>query len=163
MTLKEKAEAVREAIRMARGVFVPPSDHTGEQVLTFLAGCADAIDPPDPSPAPKTTPPTTLDRETLGRIVRDTWVRWACAQRDPKASWLVTWDGLPESDREVDRLIGEAIQRAVFAGRPALDVETLVEVVRAELHTHRAEHPETQSRAIVRAVLDALAGTKKEA
>jgi len=56
-----------------------------------------------------------IDREVLGRIVRDTWVKWASEQPDTKPSWLVPWG--PELDpgqREVDCLIGEAVARAVW-------------------------------------------------
>lgn len=57
-----------------------------------------------------------VDREALGRLVREVWVTWAREQPDPKPSWLVGWDDLPEPDREVDRRIGEALYR-----RGALD------------------------------------------
>ena len=50
-----------------------------------------------------------LDRETLGKIVRATWIEWAKEQPNPKPSWLVEWDNLNEPDQEVDRRIGEAI------------------------------------------------------
>jgi hypothetical protein len=50
-----------------------------------------------------------MNRDDLGRIVREAWCRWACAQPDPKPSWLVPWESLPESDREADRLIAEAV------------------------------------------------------
>jgi hypothetical protein len=56
-------------------------------------------------------------REELGRCVRDAWVKWALEQGDPSPSWLVTWDGLDESDpvdagqREADMRIGEAMAR----------------------------------------------------
>jgi hypothetical protein len=46
------------------------------------------------------------DREMLGRAVREEWILWAKEQPDPKASWLVGWEGLSEPDREVDRRIG---------------------------------------------------------
>jgi 5-methylcytosine-specific restriction endonuclease McrA len=32
------------------------------------------------------------DREQLGRLVRQVWVRWASEQRRPKRSWLVGWE-----------------------------------------------------------------------
>ena len=50
-----------------------------------------------------------LDREALGRRVREVWIAWACRQPAPKPSWLVPWEELPEPDREVDRQIGEII------------------------------------------------------
>jgi hypothetical protein len=57
----------------------------------------------------------STDREALGRLVRDTWTRWAAEQPDPKASWLVPWEALSEPEREVDRLIGEAVAVHVLA------------------------------------------------
>lgn len=50
-----------------------------------------------------------IDREELGRVVREVWMEWAREQPDPKPSWLTPWDGLSEPDREVDRRIGEAL------------------------------------------------------
>ncbi|MDR3502895.1 MAG: hypothetical protein P4L79_09955 [Legionella sp.] len=64
--------------------------------------------------------PLPFDRETLGRMVREAWVRWAQAQPAPKPSWLVAYDDLPESDREADRQIGEAIARFTLIGDAAL-------------------------------------------
>lgn len=52
-----------------------------------------------------------IDRERLGRIVRDVWIEWAKEQPAPKPSWLVPWEGLSEPDREVDRRIGERLAR----------------------------------------------------
>ena len=57
------------------------------------------------------TPEPALDRETLGQKVRQVWIDWASEQPDPKASWLVPWEGLSEPDREVDRRIGETLAR----------------------------------------------------
>lgn len=51
-------------------------------------------------------PPT---RDQLGRFVRDNWLLWARAQPKPKPSWLVEWEHLAEPEKEVDRLIGEAL------------------------------------------------------
>lgn len=48
-------------------------------------------------------------REARGKRVREVWIAWAREQANPKASWLVSWDDLPEPDRQVDRLIGEAL------------------------------------------------------
>jgi hypothetical protein len=50
-----------------------------------------------------------MDRDKLGRVVRDAWVRWAKMQPDPKPSWLVPYDELSEPDREADRQIGIAV------------------------------------------------------
>lgn len=55
--------------------------------------------------------PLPIDRETLGRMVREAWVRWAQTQPDPKLSWLAPYDELSEPDKEADRQIGEAIAR----------------------------------------------------
>lgn len=56
----------------------------------------------------------TMDRDLLGRVVRDAWVKWASEQPDVKPGWLVPWDDMPEGpDKEVDRLIGEAVEREV--------------------------------------------------
>jgi hypothetical protein len=54
-----------------------------------------------------------IDREALGRLVRDEWIAWAKEQPNPKRSWLLPWEELPEPDREVDRRIGERLARAV--------------------------------------------------
>jgi hypothetical protein len=58
-----------------------------------------------------------LDREALGRLVRDEWVRWAREQPNPKPSWLTPWSDLSESEREVDRRIGERVANAVRQAR----------------------------------------------
>jgi hypothetical protein len=57
------------------------------------------------------------DRDTLGRVVREAWVRWAHTQPDPKPTWLVPWEGLSEPDREADRQIGEAVRDYLEDGR----------------------------------------------
>jgi hypothetical protein len=51
----------------------------------------------------------TDDREPLGRIVREAWVKWASEQEDPKPSWLTGWDELDAGQREVDMRIGAAV------------------------------------------------------
>lgn len=62
-----------------------------------------------------------IDRETLGRMVREAWIRWAQTQPAPKSSWLVPYDGLAEHDKEADRQIGEAVAKwtLVHAGARA--------------------------------------------
>jgi hypothetical protein len=55
--------------------------------------------------------PLPLDRDMLGRMVREAWVRWAETQPDPKPSWLLPYDDLAEPDKEADRQIGEAVAR----------------------------------------------------
>lgn len=52
-----------------------------------------------------------LDRDLLGRMVREAWVKWARTQPDPKPSWLVPYDELSETDKEADRQIGEHVAR----------------------------------------------------
>ncbi len=55
----------------------------------------------------------SLDRETLGRVVREAWV--ACkleevAQGIPvRGDHLVEWDRLPEREKEAARRIGETV------------------------------------------------------
>lgn len=51
----------------------------------------------------------SIDRDFLGSLVRHTWVEWAKKQNDPKPLWLVPWSELDEDNKEVDRLIGEAV------------------------------------------------------
>lgn len=57
-----------------------------------------------------------VDREGLGRRVRDVWLEWASEQPGPELSWLTPWEELTESEREVDRRIGEALAASVYAG-----------------------------------------------
>lgn len=63
-----------------------------------------------------TPTPLPYDRDTLGRFVREAWVRWARTQPDPKPSWLVPYDLLDEPDKEADRQIGEALARWTIIG-----------------------------------------------
>lgn len=51
-------------------------------------------------------------RELLGRLVRQTWVNWACEQPDPKSSWLLPWEELDDGQREVDMRIGTVLFEA---------------------------------------------------
>jgi len=51
-------------------------------------------------------------REPLGRMVRDTWIRWASEQPDARPSWLLPWEELDAGQREVDMRIGAAIARS---------------------------------------------------
>lgn len=74
------------------------------QLRTVLGG--DAVMSADTSDVGLT------ERERLGRLVREVWIEWAREQPDPKPSWLVEWDDLPEPDREVDRRIGERLVAA---------------------------------------------------
>ena len=52
------------------------------------------------------------EHEDLGRLVRETWVKWASGQPDPKPSWLTGWDELDAGQREVDCRIGETVAAA---------------------------------------------------
>lgn len=65
--------------------------------------------------------PLPFDRETLGRAVRDAWVRWARAQPEPKPSWLelVPFEQMGEVDKEAERQIGESVARMVLVGDAA--------------------------------------------
>ena len=63
--------------------------------------------------------PIPFDRDTLGRFVREAWVRWAQTQPNPKPSWLAPYDDLSEPDKEADRQIGEAIARWTLIGDSA--------------------------------------------
>lgn len=56
-------------------------------------------------------PVQPLDRDTLGRMVREAWVRWAEQQPTPKPSWLLPYNELSEPDKEADRQIGETIAK----------------------------------------------------
>lgn len=47
--------------------------------------------------------------ESLGQLVRETWIEWAQEQPDPKPSWLTPWDDLDEGQREVDTRIGATV------------------------------------------------------
>lgn len=63
--------------------------------------------------------PLPFSREELGRRVRETWVRWAKEQLNPKPSWLVPWGELSDPDKEVDRRIGEDVARWTMLGLAA--------------------------------------------
>jgi hypothetical protein len=44
-----------------------------------------------------------------GKLVRDTWVKWAKKQENPKPHHLIPWKKLDAKNKEVDELIGEAV------------------------------------------------------
>jgi hypothetical protein len=70
---------------------------------------------------------TPEQREFVGKLVRRVWVGWAKEQPNPKPSWLVPYEELPEPDKEVDRRIGETV--AMFAvGAWHADGDTVVEI-----------------------------------
>lgn len=68
--------------------------------------------------------PLPFDRDTLGRFVREAWVRWAETQPNPKPSWLVPYEELSDADQEADRQIGEAVARWTFIGDAAISALT---------------------------------------
>ena len=104
----------------------------------------------------------TNDRNDLGRNVRDVWVAWASRQLNPKPSWLVQWDGLDESDREVDRQIGEALYARGAADIAARDSEiaTLVGLLREVLDSDSDAVKETELGDRIRAALENNRGGK---
>jgi len=57
------------------------------------------------------------DREALGKEVRAVWIGWAKEQPLVKPSWLAPWEELSESDREVDRRIGERLYSMGLAAK----------------------------------------------
>lgn len=71
-------------------------------------------------------------RDFLGRVVREAWVSWAERQPNPKASWLVPWADLSESDREADRCIGESVAGCVAHNLAALRQSLASAEARAE-------------------------------
>ena len=52
-----------------------------------------------------------LNRDYLGSLVRQSWVKWAENHPSPKPTWLVPYDLLDEPDKEVDRQIGVDLAR----------------------------------------------------
>jgi hypothetical protein len=60
-----------------------------------------------------------FDRDVLGRMVREAWVRWAQTQSNPKPSWLAPYEDLDEAGKEADRQIGENVARWTLAGDAA--------------------------------------------
>lgn len=50
-----------------------------------------------------------MNRDELGRLVRETWVKYCIETGDVKPSHLLPYDALSEWDKEADRRIGEAV------------------------------------------------------
>lgn len=50
--------------------------------------------------------------EEFGRLVRETWIRWAQEQPDvdEHPNWLTPWDGLTAREKEVDLRIARAVR-----------------------------------------------------
>jgi hypothetical protein len=70
-----------------------------------------------------------MDREALGRRVREVWIAWAKEQPAPKASWLLPWEELSEPDREVDRRIGATIAaEALEAAADLIEAEAKLDM-----------------------------------
>lgn len=42
-------------------------------------------------------------------MVRQVWIDWAKEQKNPKKSWLLSWEELDEGQKEVDMRIGETL------------------------------------------------------
>jgi hypothetical protein len=51
----------------------------------------------------------TIDRESLGRKVREIEIAYGKEQHEPNPIWLVPWEQLHESDKEVCRRVGEQL------------------------------------------------------
>jgi hypothetical protein len=56
-----------------------------------------------------------MTRDELGRLVRETWVRYCIETGDTKPSHIAPYDELSEWDKEADRRIGEAVVQAYLA------------------------------------------------
>ena len=104
------AELVREYQREGCGT---PCDHADPAdcdcaALALAALPAPHVTKQEPSAAGRAdgARPLPYDRDTLGRFVREAWVRWAETQPAPKPSWLVPYDDLAEPDKEADRRTG---------------------------------------------------------
>jgi hypothetical protein len=50
--------------------------------------------------------------DDLGKLVRDTWIEWAKEQSNPKASWIVPYEGLSQPDKVADIRTGTADEEA---------------------------------------------------
>lgn len=55
-----------------------------------------------------------FDRETLGRVVREAWVKRAMQLKDTNVDHLVPFHHLKEVDKETDRQIGETVATFVM-------------------------------------------------
>lgn len=68
-----------------------------------------------------------MDRETLGRVVRQAWVEYCQEIGDTKPSHLAPWEELSEQDKEADRRIGEAVVKAYLEARQSFKVIELAQ------------------------------------
>jgi hypothetical protein len=90
---------------------------------------------------------THHDREILGCLVREAWVRWAQKQVNSKPSWLLPWEKLTEFDKEVDRQIGESVadwvlKRATPDAR-AVGLVRELETALQQIHSNRIQDDES--------------------
>lgn len=109
-TKLQRAQTLADAVRNVQLDPVSWDNMSDEEQRSFdrmneaLKAYDDAATEQGPEPAP-------LDRDALGRQVRYVWIAWAYEQPSPKPSWLVPYHLLTESDKEVDRRIGEVLFR----------------------------------------------------
>lgn len=105
---------------------------------------------PEPASAVEVTTPRLPkeEREKYGRLVREAWVDWAVMQPEPKATWLVAWDDLPESDREADRCIADSVVARATAerDRELTAVEAALKDAVATNEELRQQHEADQAR-----------------
>lgn len=103
LPIRAAAEALQDALDAGHG-------RGSIERTAAVAGVLDALnDYHQPRRGPDS--PT---REKLGRIVRETWVKWAENQTYAKPSWLDPWEQLDDGQKEVDMLIGEAVAQYCF-------------------------------------------------
>lgn len=58
-----------------------------------------------------------LDRNILGNVVHEAWIKWVQSQSQGKSSlrqdsvnsWTILYEELPENEKEANRQIGEAV------------------------------------------------------
>lgn len=118
-------EALDDAARSLETVarILPPD------ILSRLLAALGKADPVEQS--------LPVDRETLGRFVREAWVHWARKQPDPKPSWLVPYDDLAEADKEADRQIGEAVAKWTLIHADVARSLTADPVEQSRMNPHR--------------------------
>lgn len=81
-----------------------------------------------------------IDREWLGRLVRDAWVAYCHETGDTKPSHVAGWDSLSAWDKEADRRIGEAIARAVLPAARIAACHRVAAALQAILDYDRARN-----------------------
>lgn len=137
--------AVAQTYRDARMTAPDARRNLADKIQVVLAKGGDHYDVADAilsafphlgAPTEDGAAPLPFDRDELGRMVREAWVRWAETQPNPKPTWLVPYEALSEPDKEADRQIGEAIARWTMIGCAArhsigAPTEDVVEAARA--------------------------------